>query len=113
MPTELVSPDGAIANNQQHTLRGQAYWQRDVATIPLRFPGQYRDQETGLHYNNYRYYDPDTGAYLSPDPLGTTAAPNPHAYVPNPYTASDPLGLLTCKEAETAVRDKVSQMDPQ
>ncbi|MGW1060996.1 RHS repeat-associated core domain-containing protein [Micromonospora rubida] len=98
-PVELVSPDGALVGNQQHTLWGQSSWQRDTATTPLRFPGQYCDQETGLHYGNHRYYDPETGVYLSPHPLGLTSASNPHAYVPNSFIASDPLGLLNCEEA--------------
>ena len=59
----------------------------------MRFPGQYADDETGLHYNYQRYYDPVTGGYLSPDPLGLAPAPNPHAYVPNPTVLTDPLGL--------------------
>jgi uncharacterized protein RhaS with RHS repeats len=46
-----------------------------------------------LHYNQHRYYDPEVGAYLTPDPLGLAAAPNPHAYVVNPQVLSDPLGL--------------------
>ena len=66
---------------------------RTPSGTPLRFPGQYRDAETGLHYNVYRYYDPATGRYLSPDPLGLEPAPNPVAYVPNPLLAADPLGL--------------------
>ncbi|MDC6117325.1 RHS repeat-associated core domain-containing protein [Serratia rubidaea] len=37
---------------------------------PLRFQGQYFDAETGLHYNRYRYYDPQTGSYISQDPIG-------------------------------------------
>ncbi len=61
---------------------------------PLRFPGQYDDAETGLYYNCFRYYDPTTGRYLSPDPLGLDAAPNPVAYVHNPHMWMDPEGLI-------------------
>jgi RHS repeat-associated protein len=110
-PTELVSPDGAIVGNQQHTLWGRCCWQRDTAATPLRFPGQYYDQETGLHYHNHRYYDPETGAYLSPDPRALWAAPNPHTYVPDSGAAGDPLALLDRAEAATAVRDKVSELE--
>ncbi len=35
-----------------------------------RFPGQYLDKETNLHYNYFRYYEPETGRYISPDPIG-------------------------------------------
>lgn len=77
---------------QPHTLGGTA-WRPDGASTPFRFPGQYEDPETGLHYNHHRYYDPVTGRYLSPDPLGLAPAPNPHAYVPNPTLLTDPLGL--------------------
>jgi RHS repeat-associated protein len=91
-PTELAGPDGTLAGHQQHTLWGHTAW-RGAASTPLRFPGQYADPETGLHYNQHRYYDPEVGAYLTPDPLGLAAAPNPHAYVMNPQVLSDPLGL--------------------
>ncbi|MGW1606719.1 polymorphic toxin type 28 domain-containing protein, partial [Streptomyces eurythermus] len=60
---------------------------------PLRFPGQYYDPETGLHYNYFRHYDPETARYLTPDPLGLTPAPNPVTYVRNPCGWADPLGL--------------------
>ena len=43
---------------------------------PLRFPGQYHDDETGLDYNNYRYYDAATARYTTPDPLGLAPAPD-------------------------------------
>jgi len=97
-PAELVSPDGDLAGRQQRTLWGTTHW--TGASTPLRFPGQYHDEETGLHYNCQRYYDPATGRYLTPDPLGLRPAPNPHAYVPNPSTGTDPLGLMGCKTAE-------------
>ncbi|MBO0804561.1 MAG: RHS repeat-associated core domain-containing protein, partial [Nocardiopsaceae bacterium] len=92
-PSELVAPDGTLAGHQQRTLWGTTTWGADGASTPLRFPGQYHDPETGLHYNNQRYYDPHAGAYLTPDPLGLAASPNPHAYVPNPCAHIDPLGL--------------------
>ncbi|MFB7075614.1 RHS repeat-associated core domain-containing protein, partial [Streptomyces sp. NPDC056290] len=62
----------------------------------LRFPGQYFDAESGLHYNYFRYYDPVSGRYISPDPLGLTAGPDDYAYVINPLTWSDPLSLQSC-----------------
>ena len=85
-----------MAGHQQHTLWGGTVWHPSGASTPLRFPGQYDDAETGLHYNNQRYYDPVTGSYLSPDPLGLGPAPNPHVYVPNPHVETDPLGLVGC-----------------
>jgi RHS repeat-associated protein len=96
MPAELVAADGTVAGYQQHTLWGGTLWHPGGAATPLRFPGQYHDPETGLHYNQQRYYDPVTGSYLTPDPFGLAPAPNPHAYVPNPLTQTDPLGLMSC-----------------
>jgi RHS repeat-associated protein len=93
-PSELVDTDGGLAGYQQHTLWGTTLWKPGGASTPLRFPGQYEDPETGLHYNHYRYYDSVTGCYLTPDPLGLAAGPNPHAYVPNPCVHVDPLGLV-------------------
>ncbi|MFQ3556957.1 RHS repeat-associated core domain-containing protein, partial [Streptomyces gramineus] len=93
-PTELVSPDGGVAWRTRSTVWGNTVWNRDAsAYTPLRFPGQYHDAETGLHYNHHRHYDPETARYTSPDPLGLLPAPNPVAYVHNPHTWSDPLGL--------------------
>ncbi|MDJ1644013.1 RHS repeat-associated core domain-containing protein [Streptomyces sp. J15] len=76
---------------------------------PLRFPGQYFDPETGLHYNYFRHYDPENARYLTPDPLGLTPAPNPSSYVPNPLTWSDSTGLAPdmCPTAEAAAERKL------
>jgi RHS repeat-associated protein len=64
-------------------------------TLHLRLPGQVWDEETGLHYNRQRYYDPEHGQYLTPDPLGTPDGPNPYAYVAfNPLGFIDPDGLI-------------------
>jgi RHS repeat-associated protein len=60
---------------------------------PLRFQGQYFDQESGLHYNRHRYYNPDIGRYLTPDPVKLAGGINGYQYVPNPTGWVDPLGL--------------------
>jgi RHS repeat-associated protein len=70
-----VDPSSTIANN-------------------LRFPGQYYDAESGLHYNWNRYYDPRVGRYLTSDPIGIAADTNVYSYAyQNPVKFIDPEGL--------------------
>ncbi|MFF7973305.1 putative T7SS-secreted protein [Streptomyces sp. NPDC007905] len=100
-PSELVDEHGDIAWHTRSTLWGTTAWAANsIAYTPLRFPGQYYDPETGLHYNYFRHYDPETARYLTPDPLGLTPAPNSVGYVHNPHTWADPLGLTPCKRKE-------------
>lgn len=92
-PQELVAPDGRVTRvADRRSLWGEELGE-PAAVTPLGFPGHYQDAETGLAYNVHRYYNADTGAYLSPDPLGLPPAPNPNAYVENPLVWLDPLGL--------------------
>ena len=93
-PTRLLDAGGGTAWQARSTLWGSTTQHRDSTTsTPLRFPGQYYDAESRLHYNHHRYYDPASARYLSTDPLGLAPAPNPHTYVDNPVTWIDPFGL--------------------
>ncbi len=61
----------------------------------LRLPGQYYDDETGLHYNYYRYYDPALGRYTQEDPIGLDGGANRYIYVGgDPLNGIDPYGLF-------------------
>ncbi|MFE7124977.1 putative T7SS-secreted protein [Streptomyces sp. NPDC057617] len=107
-PTELIDESGDIAWRSRATLWGTTAWAHGSSTYtPLRFPGQYYDPETGLHYNVFRHYDPETGRYTSPDPLGLAPAPNPVAYVDNPYIGSDRLGLMPKYTKEEKAQQRV------
>jgi len=78
---------------------GQAQIVTGTVTNNLRFPGQYYDSETGLHYNWNRYYDPEVGRYISADPIGLNGGMNLYAYVQNnPVNWVDPWGLVSCHD---------------
>uniref|UniRef100_UPI00300C4F50 RHS repeat-associated core domain-containing protein n=1 Tax=Citrobacter amalonaticus TaxID=35703 RepID=UPI00300C4F50 len=63
---------------------------------PLRLPGQWYDEESGLHYNRHRYYDPVQGRYITQDPIGLAGGWNIYQYPLNPVGYVDPLGLKEC-----------------
>jgi len=101
-PRELLDEQGKLAWAARLKTWGKAgLWGRaandeERVSCNLRFAGQYADDESGLHYNRFRYYDADTGQYLCPDPIGLAGGLNLYAYVPNPLTWIDPLGLAGC-----------------
>ncbi|OCG31803.1 hypothetical protein A9G34_05350 [Gilliamella sp. Choc4-2] len=65
--------------------------------IPFRQLGQYEDVETGLYYNRFQYYNPETGLYISQDPIGLAGNnPNFYAYVHDSNTMVDVFGLSEC-----------------
>ncbi|MGL4749914.1 MAG: RHS repeat-associated core domain-containing protein, partial [Shewanella sp.] len=68
----------------------------DIRDPGLAFAGQLRDDESGLCYNRFRYYDPQGACYISPDPIGILGGENNYGYVPNPVNWIDPLGLTPC-----------------
>lgn len=60
---------------------------------PLRWKGQWFDPESGLHYSRFRYYDPATARFMTPDPIGLRGSLNIYRYVKNPVNWVDPFGL--------------------
>src|SRR5690606_31312134 len=81
-------PFGDDAPNEDADGNGRAF------VFNLRFPGQYFDAETGLHYNYFRDYEPGTGRYVESDPFGLQAGPSLFSYVGSaPLTWIDSLGL--------------------
>ncbi len=94
-PQALYRPDGTLHwQAPKSTLWGQRQGStEDPADPGLAFAGQYRDTESGLCYNRFRYYDPAGGCYVSPDPIGIAGGHNNYAYAPNPISWIDPLGL--------------------
>ncbi|HEV7974237.1 RHS repeat-associated core domain-containing protein [Amycolatopsis sp.] len=95
-PSELVDATGNLSWHDQRTLWGQSLGGSSRTITPLRFAGQYHDEESGFNYNYQRYYDPEIGRYVSRDPLGLDGGPNPAMYASNPTSWIDPLGLMGC-----------------
>ena len=100
-----IAPDHLGAPHQITDASGQVVWLWDhdpfgngapsgTFSYDLRFPGQFFDQNTKLHYNYFRDYDPRTGRYIESDPIGLTGGINTYGYVGgNPVSFSDPYGV--------------------
>jgi len=74
------------------------------------YPGQYYDPETGLHYNYFRYYNPQTGRYITPDPIGLEGGVNLFAYTSNnPVIFVDLFGLCPAGTHE-ATPDEIGKI---
>ncbi len=100
-PQLLTDDDGDVVWEASYKAWGEAReviaWASRAAGIvarnSLRFQGQQEDEETGLHYNRYRYYDPTSGRFTSADPIRLAGGSNVYQYALNPVSWIDPLGL--------------------
>lgn len=115
-PQEVTDCEGKVAWSAQYKAWGQAKEAISEAARksgkrnPIRFQGQYFDDETELHYNRHRYYDPLSGRFVSKDPIGLLGGFNTHTYAPNPVQWIDPLGLAPKKQ--NAVKNGCANCDP-
>ncbi len=112
-PQKMTSANGAVVWAATYSSFGKATVDAPSTVINnLRFPGQYWDEETGLHYNKHRYFDAKSGRYLRSDPIGLSGEINLYIYVlNNPLRYLDPLGLF--EEDVTRMRNYIRQKYPQ
>lgn len=90
----LVNDAQVVVWQGENTPFGETTVVVDQVGNNFRFPGQYYDTETGLHYNWHRYYDSSTGRYISADPIGLQGGINLYGYAnQNPVMFIDPMGL--------------------
>jgi RHS repeat-associated protein len=102
-PRRLTDPTGQVVWAADYSAFGEARIRVGTVANPLRFPGQYCDEETNLHYNRFRYYAPGFGRYITRDPvsfLGGTL--NLYRYSrSSPTNWCDPVGLWEYPSAKT------------
>ncbi len=93
-PQTLLAKTGAVVWAAHYSAFGEAFITTNTIENNLRFPGQYYDAETSLHYNYFRDYNPLTGRYIQQDPIGLGGGLNAYSYAyANPYAYTDPNGL--------------------
>ena len=93
-PQALTDKDRRVVWRAGYTPFGNTIILVDEIENRLRFPGQYFDEETNLHYNWFRYYDPSIGRYARSDPIGLVGGSNVYLYaLANPLRFTDPNGL--------------------
>lgn len=97
----LLNPKGrTLWRKEKQTLWGlcfpNSYHPKSPLDPQMLFAGQWLDEESGLAYNRFRYYDPESGNYISSDPIGLNGGERPFGYVGNPLDWVDLFGLAGC-----------------
>jgi RHS repeat-associated protein len=131
-PRRLIQSDGQVAwqwaysafGEEKPTIAKTRFANADLnqsfgstavpaVTFNLRYPGQYFDQESGLHYNYHRSYSATMGRYTQSDPIGLDGGWNRFGYAEqNPMRYSDPLGLDTCRTVANLIFASVQLCTP-
>ncbi|ODC04425.1 hypothetical protein BFW38_13670 [Terasakiispira papahanaumokuakeensis] len=113
-PMQLLDPDGTVRWQAQPDDWAAVHNETGDTRQPIRFQGQWHDEESGLYYNRHRYYDPQQGRYITQDPIGLKGGTNLYGYVGDPTSAIDPLGLtgrLIVGVAEEAICYSVNDLN--
>ena len=96
IPREMTDIHGNLLWYGEYTAWGRLKKDERVyknAHQPFRLQNQYFDEETGLHYNLMRYYEPEAGRFVNQDPIGLLGGDNLYAFAPSTQAWVDPLGL--------------------
>jgi RHS repeat-associated protein len=119
-PQKLTARNGKVVWSARYASFGSAQPVEQEVQNPLRFPGQYYDQETGLHYNYNRYHDPQLGRYLKTDPIGLNSGDftlyvygsnNPLKYIdPYGYEVLDPSMASSLADVESTPSTGLSEI---
>ncbi len=113
VPCEMYKEDGSLFWEGEIDSYGKLRVEKgEAGSCPFRYQGQYEDQETGLYYNLLRYYAPDEGIYISPDPIGIKGSnPTMYAFVRDPLILIDVLGLEETDLHHTIPREVYNPRD--
>ena len=116
IPREMTDKDGRLLWFGNYTGWGRLKEETkvtDSAYQPFRLQNQYADRETGLHYNFFRYYEPDAGRFVNQDPIGLFGGDNLYQFAPNSTRWIDTLGLVctvTKRELDPDLADKIETL---
>ena len=114
IPREMTDKDGNLLWFGNYTGWGRLKEETkvtDSAYQPFRLQNQYADRETGLHYNFFRYYEPECGRFINQDPIGLAGGSNFYWTLQNSQMWADPLGLSSKKSPGTC-NDPCAGQDP-
>ena len=106
-PVEMFDKDGKQSWSVEYDIYGKIRQQHagNTTDCPFRYQGQYEDEETGLYYNRFRYYDCENGNYLSQDPIRLAGSnPKLYSYVKDPNSSIDVFGLEEILTSGTVYR---------
>lgn len=110
----MFNAAGAVVNSYSYLPFGEAQSVSENPGVPnrIRYAGRELDTETGLYYNNARWYDPALHRFISQDPIGIDGGANPYAYTDNdPVNFVDPMGLTKCYQINEHTRVTFTNKD--